>query len=70
MLLIRIQACWRGYVVRCMYRKLREANPPKDPKLRQKFYEEKVGMVQLVEGHLGLVVTCKKTSKLSFKTLV
>ncbi|XP_053372747.1 RING finger protein 32-like [Mercenaria mercenaria] len=37
-----IQACWRGYVVRCMYLKLRESNPPKDPKLRQKFYEEKL----------------------------
>lgn len=28
--------------MRCMYQKLREANPPKDPKLRQKFYEEKL----------------------------
>ncbi|XP_078661910.1 RING finger protein 32-like [Branchiostoma floridae x Branchiostoma belcheri] len=37
----RIQACWRGYVVRCWYRKLRQTVPPKDPKLRQKFYEEK-----------------------------
>ncbi|XP_060603725.1 RING finger protein 32-like [Ruditapes philippinarum] len=37
-----IQANWRGYVVRCMYVKLRESNPPKDPKLRQKFYEEKL----------------------------
>ncbi|KAK3597060.1 hypothetical protein CHS0354_022064 [Potamilus streckersoni] len=39
---VRIQAAWRGYVVRCWYKKLREANPPKDPKLRQKFYEEKL----------------------------
>ncbi|KAL3837484.1 hypothetical protein ACJMK2_022838 [Sinanodonta woodiana] len=39
---VRIQAAWRGYVVRCWYQKLREANPPKDPKLRQKFYEEKL----------------------------
>ncbi|KAH3825734.1 hypothetical protein DPMN_127615 [Dreissena polymorpha] len=37
-----IQACWRGYVVRCMYRKLRESNPPKDPRLRKKFFEEKL----------------------------
>ncbi|XP_066300181.1 RING finger protein 32-like [Branchiostoma lanceolatum] len=37
----RIQACWRGYVVRCWYRKLRQTVPPKDPRLRQKFYEEK-----------------------------
>ncbi|XP_078580580.1 RING finger protein 32-like [Branchiostoma floridae x Branchiostoma japonicum] len=37
----RIQACWRGYVVRCWYRKLRQTVPPKDPKLRQKFYEDK-----------------------------
>ncbi|WAR05586.1 RNF32-like protein, partial [Mya arenaria] len=41
----RIQACWRGYVVRCMYQKLQEANPPKDPKLRQKFYEEKLSRI-------------------------
>lgn len=38
----RIQALWRGYVVRCWYLKLRETTPPKDPKLRKKFYEEKV----------------------------
>lgn len=38
----KIQACWRGYIVRCWYSKLRESNPPKDPKLRKKFYEEKL----------------------------
>ena len=40
----RIQAAWRGYVVRCWYNKLRETVPPKDPKLRQKYYEQKVGV--------------------------
>jgi hypothetical protein len=39
---LRIQAHWRGYVVRCWYKKLRAAHPPKDPLLRRKFYEEKV----------------------------
>ena len=38
----RIQAAWRGYVVRSWYLKLRETVPPNDPKLRRKFYEEKV----------------------------
>ncbi|XP_070536117.1 RING finger protein 32-like [Ptychodera flava] len=38
----KIQACWRGYVVRSWYLKLRETVPPKDPKLRKKFYEEKL----------------------------
>ncbi|XP_064594804.1 RING finger protein 32-like isoform X2 [Liolophura sinensis] len=38
----KIQAMWRGYVVRCWYRKLRESHPPNDPKLRKKFYEDKL----------------------------
>ncbi|XP_071103177.1 RING finger protein 32-like [Haliotis cracherodii] len=38
----RIQAAWRGYVVRCWYRKLRETHPPTDPKLRKKFFEDKL----------------------------
>ncbi|XP_068094711.1 RING finger protein 32 isoform X2 [Hyperolius riggenbachi] len=37
----RIQACWRGYVVRKWYRKLRQSIPPKDPKLRKRFFEKK-----------------------------
>ncbi|KAM4874450.1 RING finger protein 32 isoform 2-T2 [Thomomys bottae] len=37
----RIQACWRGHVVRKWYRNLRKAVPPKDPRLRKKFLEEK-----------------------------
>ncbi|XP_067686902.1 RING finger protein 32-like [Haliotis asinina] len=39
---VRIQAAWRGYVVRCWYHKLRETHPPTDPKLRKKFFEEKL----------------------------
>ncbi|KAK6182508.1 hypothetical protein SNE40_010182 [Patella caerulea] len=38
----RIQAVWRGHVVRCWYRKFRESVPPTDPNLRKKFYEEKL----------------------------
>ncbi|OWF35952.1 RING finger protein 32-like [Mizuhopecten yessoensis] len=41
----KIQAAWRGYVVKCWYRKLRESVPPNDPKLRQKFYEEKLSSI-------------------------
>ncbi|XP_044151067.1 RING finger protein 32 [Bufo gargarizans] len=37
----RIQACWRGYRVRKWYKHLRQTTPPKDPKLRKKFFEEK-----------------------------
>ncbi|XP_075684816.1 RING finger protein 32 [Rhinoderma darwinii] len=37
----RIQACWRGYIVRKWYKHLRQTTPPKDPKLRKKFFEEK-----------------------------
>ncbi|XP_073236816.1 RING finger protein 32-like [Porites lutea] len=37
----RIQAAWRGYLVRQWYKKLRESVPPNDPKLRKKFYEDK-----------------------------
>nr|XP_056713632.1 RING finger protein 32 [Euleptes europaea] len=37
----RIQACWRGYIVRKWYKNLRKTVPPKDPKLRKKFFEEK-----------------------------
>ncbi|XP_060103897.1 RING finger protein 32 isoform X2 [Heteronotia binoei] len=37
----RIQAHWRGYIVRKWYKNLRKTVPPKDPKLRKKFFEEK-----------------------------
>eukprot|EP00079_Xenopus_tropicalis_P027008 XP_012821136.1 PREDICTED: RING finger protein 32 [Xenopus tropicalis] len=37
----RIQACWRGYIVRKWYKQLRQTIPPKNPKLRRKFFEEK-----------------------------
>ncbi|XP_063780902.1 RING finger protein 32 isoform X2 [Pseudophryne corroboree] len=37
----RIQACWRGYIVRKWYKHLRQTTPPKNPKLRKKFFEKK-----------------------------
>ncbi|XP_053783127.1 RING finger protein 32 isoform X3 [Desmodus rotundus] len=37
----RIQACWRGHVVRKWYQDLRRTLPPTDTKLRRKFFEEK-----------------------------
>ncbi|XP_047416831.1 RING finger protein 32 isoform X3 [Sciurus carolinensis] len=37
----RIQACWRGYVVRKWFRSLRRAVPPTEPRLRRRFFEEK-----------------------------
>ncbi|XP_072364309.1 RING finger protein 32 isoform X2 [Scyliorhinus torazame] len=38
----RVQAYWRGYIVRKWYKELRRTVPPKDTKLRRKFYEEKL----------------------------
>uniref|UniRef100_A0A8C0AA89 Ring finger protein 32 n=1 Tax=Bos mutus grunniens TaxID=30521 RepID=A0A8C0AA89_BOSMU len=37
----RIQASWRGHVVRRWYRDLRRTVPPADAKLRRKFFETK-----------------------------
>ncbi|XP_021242491.1 RING finger protein 32 isoform X2 [Numida meleagris] len=42
---IRIQASWRGYVVRKWYKNLRRTVPPKDSKLRKQFFEEKVQQI-------------------------
>ncbi|XP_067908048.1 RING finger protein 32 isoform X2 [Heterodontus francisci] len=39
---IRIQAHWRGYIVRKWYKQLRRTVPPKDRKLRRRFYEDKI----------------------------
>lgn len=38
----KIQAAWRGYVVRSWYRKLREVTPPQNPLLRKQFFEKKL----------------------------
>lgn len=38
----RIQASWRGYIVRKWYKNLRKTVPPKDSKLRKQFFEKKV----------------------------
>ncbi|KAK9527660.1 hypothetical protein VZT92_014202 [Zoarces viviparus] len=38
----RIQACWRGYLARKRYRKLRQSVWPKDKRLRRKFFEAKL----------------------------
>uniref|UniRef100_UPI00398E387B RING finger protein 32 n=1 Tax=Pristiophorus japonicus TaxID=55135 RepID=UPI00398E387B len=38
----RIQAYWRGYIVHKWYKQLRRSVPPKDRKLRRRFYEDKL----------------------------
>nr|KAF6419310.1 ring finger protein 32 [Rousettus aegyptiacus] len=48
----RIQACWRGHVVRKWYRDLRRTLPPTDAKLRRKFFEEKGGRVNTLVSNL------------------
>ncbi|KAG9348037.1 hypothetical protein JZ751_004057 [Albula glossodonta] len=38
---VRIQAYWRGYVIRKWYTQIKKTVPPKDKQLRRKFYEKK-----------------------------
>ncbi|KAK4826378.1 hypothetical protein QYF61_008049, partial [Mycteria americana] len=38
---IKIQASWKGYIVRKWYKNLRKTVPPKDSKLRKQFFEKK-----------------------------
>lgn len=40
-----IQACWRGYVVRKWYKNLRKTVAPNDPRLRKKFFEDKLSEI-------------------------
>jgi len=49
---IKIQSFWRGYAVRKWYRKLRETVPPKDAKLRKRFFENK--LTQLTDRYVNL----------------
>ncbi|NXT53082.1 RNF32 protein, partial [Pluvianellus socialis] len=42
---IRIQASWRGYIVRKWYKNLRSTVPPNDSKLRKQFFEKKVQQI-------------------------
>lgn len=48
----RIQAFWRGHVVRKWYRELRRTVPPTDAKLRRKFFEAKVGVTLDAPGRV------------------
>ncbi|KAM4794005.1 LOW QUALITY PROTEIN: RING finger protein 32 [Cyanocitta cristata] len=51
---LRIQASWRGYIVRKDYRDLREAVPPKDRKLRKQLFDKKLCYIYF----LGLFPWC------------
>ncbi|EDV27816.1 uncharacterized protein TRIADDRAFT_20747, partial [Trichoplax adhaerens] len=42
---IKIQSAWRGYVVRKWYANLRRTMPPKNPLLRQKFFQAKLAEI-------------------------
>ena len=37
----KIQSAWKGSVARKWYKKIRETHPPKDPKLREKYFMQK-----------------------------
>eukprot|EP00072_Mus_musculus_P074761 XP_017176524.1 PREDICTED: RING finger protein 32 isoform X3 [Mus musculus] len=50
----RIQAYWRGYIVRKWYRNLRKIIPPSDAKLRRKFFEEKAAHHEIYECSICL----------------
>ncbi|XP_053115108.1 RING finger protein 32 isoform X2 [Hemicordylus capensis] len=52
----RIQACWRGYIVRKWYNNLRKTVPPKDLKLRKAFFEEK--FTEICQRLLNSYDTC------------
>nr|XP_020635380.1 RING finger protein 32 isoform X2 [Pogona vitticeps] len=45
----RIQAFWRGYIVRTWYKNLRRTVPPKDAVLRKKFFEEKAFRQDIID---------------------
>ena len=49
----RIQAAWRGYLVRKWYKNYRKLTPPKNPLLRKKFFEEKLSDItnRIVQSH-------------------
>ncbi|XP_065053376.1 RING finger protein 32-like [Rhopilema esculentum] len=54
----RLQACWRGYVVRRMYKRFRAMNPPKDKRLRKTFYEAELS--KLTDKFLHSVEKCSR----------
>ncbi|CAF0770858.1 unnamed protein product [Didymodactylos carnosus] len=41
----KIQALWRGYITRQWYKRMRKMTVPIDPKLREKFYSEKLAEI-------------------------
>ncbi len=43
---LRIQAFWRGYLVRKWYSNIKKYVPPKDQQLRRVFFEKKVTLIQ------------------------
>ncbi|KAL7976497.1 hypothetical protein Chor_008446, partial [Crotalus horridus] len=52
----RIQAFWRGHIVRKWYKNLRKTVPPKDARLRKKFFEEK--LTEICQRLLNSYDTC------------
>ncbi len=43
---LRIQAFWRGYLVRKWYSNIKKYVPPKDQQLRRVFFEKKVTLIE------------------------
>ncbi|KAF7245868.1 RING finger protein 32 [Varanus komodoensis] len=57
----RIQAFWRGYFVRKWYKNVRNTMPPKDAKLRKKFFEEKRKGLRKATGDQGMSLSVEET---------
>ncbi|XP_069504063.1 RING finger protein 32 isoform X2 [Ambystoma mexicanum] len=54
----KIQACWRGYLVRKWYKNLRQTIPPKDAKLRKQFFEEKALRQEISDCPICIMPLC------------
>nr|XP_014432159.2 RING finger protein 32 isoform X3 [Pelodiscus sinensis] len=57
----RIQACWRGYIVRKWYKNLRKTVPPQDSKLRKKFFEAKAFRQEIFDCPICIMPLCHIT---------
>ncbi|XP_058390062.1 RING finger protein 32 isoform X2 [Diceros bicornis minor] len=65
----RIQASWRGHVVRKWYRELRRTVPPTDARLRRRFFEDKVCSISLITSEPVCTANARIAAAVSGVTL-